>query len=99
MNKPVDPVATCTVSGGEKLPAESGGADALCGEIRRIVETAHAGVQVAVRVKRFGLEADVRLRDGRVLPAIGFAMSDARLNRASFTTFARSIADAVEKQE
>ena len=98
MDGQVDQGVACTVSGEKDLPRGSGGAAALCSEIRRAVGSAHAGVQVAVRVKRFGLEADVKLGNGRKLPTIGYALSDARLKRENFTAFARSIADAVAKQ-
>ena len=86
----------CTVSGGELLPPEIGGADALCDAVRAAAQEAGAptaGAKVEIRVmSAFGAAATVTAPDGRAFPAIEVSSSDRPLNRGSIGMLAREIA-------
>lgn len=93
--------APCRVTGAAKLPAATGGSEALCGAIkaaarRRAVESAFS-VEVRV-ISSSALEAVVRMADGRVLPSQNMAVSDARLDRSALDRFAEAIADQVARE-
>ncbi|MDQ3144447.1 MAG: hypothetical protein M3Q57_06155 [Pseudomonadota bacterium] len=98
----MEPIATgtgpCRVIGAAKLPAASGGADALCSAIEHAVSTASpsAGYSVEVQVlSPSSLAATIRTGDGRVLPVQKMAVSDAKLTKGSIERFARAIAMAL----
>ncbi|WP_310468532.1 hypothetical protein [Sphingomonas sp.] len=86
----------CTVSGGELLPPETGGADALCDAIRAAAQeagAATAGARVEVRViNAYGAAATVTAPDGRTFPPIEVSISDRPLNRGTIGMLAREIA-------
>jgi hypothetical protein len=89
--------ARCHVEG-EKLPAASGGARALCDAIERAA--AARGLQqrftVQVRVKpRAMLSAEVKLPDGRTLPALHMAEMDRPVTRDTLERFGLAIADHI----
>ena len=86
---------SCRVIGGEKLPSESGGADALCSAIAAAAAELAPGVGYDVEVTvlpRERLSANVALADGRKLPEQGFAQMDKPLSASSFKRFASAIA-------
>ena len=87
----------CTVVGGEKLLAGAGGRDALCREIRSAVPAAGgtAAADVRVEVFRSHLQASVTLGDGRKLPDIGFAVSDAALSPEAIRKFAAHVGSKI----
>src|SRR5688500_18048913 len=58
--------AACRVVNGDKLPASSGGADALCAAIEKAAQ-ARFGVEVRV-ISEHSLAATVTMADGRSLP-------------------------------
>ena len=94
------PGPSCRVIDGNKLPAESGGADALCGEIAAAVAEAAPGVRYSVEIKvlpRSRLSATVTTADGRRLPELGMASMDKPLTAGSFKRFAASIAQELAK--
>src|SRR5688572_10092599 len=69
----------CRVIGGEKLPAESDGADALCGAIAAAAAEQAPGQSYSIEIRvlpRSRLSASVRTSDGRTLPEQGFASMD-----------------------
>lgn len=88
----------CSVEQGERLPAETGGPDALCAAIREAAAPAgESPASVRVRVlSTHAVEAQVTLGDRRLDP-IQIARSDRPLGRASLERFARSIASAIAK--
>lgn len=98
MNAPSEakPVA-CRVVDGDKLPAASGGADALCAAIEK---AAQARFSVEVRVlSPSALAAAVTMADGRSLPEQKLVVSDRALTTSSFDRFARSIASEVARAQ
>ena len=96
MKSPAQPAAACRVVGGEKLPAASGGADALCSAVEKALAAQAKPVSVEVQVVQpWQLAAVVRLADGRTLPEQGYAISDSGLNARAFQEFAASVAKAV----
>ena len=100
MNAPQDKAMGCSVVGGEKLPAESGGADALCKAIAAAVAEQAPGLEYSVEVHvlpQSRLSASVRLQDGRKLADQKFASMDRPLSSASFQRFAAAIASEVAK--
>ena len=91
------PSAHCRVVGGEKLPAGSGGAGAICAAIEAAVAAAapKAHYSVEVNVLRPWMLAATPVVNGRTLPVQKFAVSDAELGAASIRRFARALASAV----
>ena len=92
--------ATCRVVGGEKLPAESGGADALCKAIADAAAEQAPGMSYSVEVTvlpRSRLSASITTGDGRKLDELGFARMDKPLSSGAFKRFATSIAAELAK--
>ncbi len=90
--------ARCHVIEGEKLLAASGGAQTLCDSIERAVKA--RGLQqrftVEVRVKpRAILSAEVKLPDGRTLPALHMAEMDRPVTRDTLERFGLAIVDHI----
>ena len=88
--------ASCRVIGGEKLPRESGGADALCKAIAAAAAQQAPGMAYAVEVKVLAnsrLTASVTTGDGRKLADLSFARMDRPLTSEAFQRFARAIAE------
>lgn len=86
----------CRVVNGDKLPAESGGADALCRAIAEAAAATAPGVDYSITINvlpRSRLSATVTLDDGRRLPEFGMASMDKPLTAGSFRRFAASIAE------
>ena len=100
MNAPPDKTVGCSVVGGEKLPAETGGADALCKAIAAAIADQAPGLEYSVEVHvlpQSRLSASVRLQDGRKLADQKFASMDRPLSSSSFERFAAAIATEVAK--
>jgi len=94
------PSQTCRVIDGNKLPAESGGADSLCREIAAATAEAAPGIRYAIEIRvlpRARLSATVTTADGRTLPELGIASMDKPLTASSFKRFAESIASELAK--
>lgn len=92
--------ASCKVIGGEKLPAESGGADALCSAIAAAAAEQAPGVGYNIEVRvlpRSRLSAMVMGSDGRKLAETGLASMDKPLTTGSFKRFAAAIAKELSK--
>jgi hypothetical protein len=92
----------CRVIGGEKLPAESGGADALCGAIAAAAAEQAPGHSYSIEIRvlpRSRLSASVRTSDGRILLEQGFASMDKPLTSGSFKRFAAAIAAELAKAD
>lgn len=86
---------TCRVVGQAKLPAESGGAQALCAEIETAAsaQAPRATADVEVRVLSPSmLAATVTIQGGQKLPEQKYAINDRTLTRSSFERFAKAIA-------
>lgn len=101
MTPPPTAAVTCTVAGAELLPAESGGAEALCAEIERAaasVSGQHIAVQVRI-VSPFLATAMVTGADGRRLPEQKVGISDRPLNRQAFAMLAAAIAAQLARDE
>lgn len=100
MDRPVSEAQRCTVVGGEKLPAEIGGANGVCEAIERAVQAGapSAAYTVEVRVPRaYMLAATITMGDGRILPEQKLAVSDSKLRRSSLERFAKSLAAEIAK--
>lgn len=90
----------CLVIGGDKLPAETGGAQQICASIEAAAAARAPGVGYSVAVTvltDFMLSAQVRMADGRSLPDMKMAVSDRKLNRRSIDRFANSIGEAIDR--
>jgi hypothetical protein len=90
----------CRVIGGELLPPESGGADALCNAISSAAAKHAAGVGYSVEVRvlpRSRLSASLSLSNGRKLPEQNFVRMDKPLSGGAFARFAESIASELAK--
>ena len=94
VNLPGEGEARCTVQGGEKLPAGSGGVEALCAEIDAATANLPERPAVTVRVEAAQVLAARVTIDGRTLPEIKMARSDRALDRLAFRRFAQAIAAA-----
>jgi len=97
MSAPASEKARCTVIGGDKLPAEIGGAEALCTIIRNALakQAPNVRVSVEVRVLRPSMFAAILVVEGRTLPEQKFAVMDRNLNTRSIERFAQSVATKV----
>jgi hypothetical protein len=92
-----DRQARCNVVNGDKLPAESGGAAALCSAIESAAAKRAPGVGYSVEVKvqsSSRLAADL-VREGHALPQQNYATMDRALTRQSFERFAAALADRI----
>jgi hypothetical protein len=99
MASPNNQSPVCRVVDGDKLPAESGGATALCNAIEDAVAERAPSVAVTVEVKVVSssrLKATLT-RGGKRLPEQNFASMDRDLRQDSFDRFAAAIADALAK--
>ena len=100
MNAPHEKTSGCSVIGGEQLPAESGGADALCKAIAAAVAERAPGLGYTVQIHvlpQSRLSATVKSQDGRKLEDQQFASMDRPLSTASFERFAAAIALEIVK--
>ena len=100
MSPPERSSADCRVIGGELLPPDSGGADALCSAITHAAAKHAAGVGYNVEVRvlpRSRLSASLTLNDGRKLPEQSFVRMDKPLSRGAFARFAEAIAAELAK--
>jgi hypothetical protein len=97
MNSPSGP--HCRVTNGDKLPAGSGGPDALCAAIERAVSIRLPGVDFSaeVTVLSSSMLAATLTANGRQLPEQKFASMDRDLDRGSFERFAQALADQFAK--
>ena len=90
----------CRVIGGEKLPASSGGAQALCAAIEQAASAHAPGVTYSAEVRVISssvLVAELTLSDGRKLPEQKYQVSDRKITRTSLQRFAEAIAVALGK--
>lgn len=96
---PGQPIARCQVVEGDKLPAASGGIDALCAAIDRAAAArgVEQGFSVKVRVgPRSMLAAVVTLADGSTLPAVNMAEMDREVTRSTLDRFGDAVADHIK---
>jgi hypothetical protein len=92
--------SACRVIGGEKLPAESGGSDALCNAIAAAAAEQAPGLGYSVEVTVHPLSrlsASVTTEDGRKLEGLNFTRMDRPLSQSAFKHFASSIAAELAK--
>lgn len=89
--------ADCVVLNGDKLPAETGGPDAVCEAIKQALLASgfDRPVKVEIRVKSNAWLVARIIRDGVALPEQNMAVADGKLQRGSVDRFARAIAQAV----
>ena len=95
MNAPSNAAAQCNVVGAEKLPPQSGGADALCAAIKKAVAEKIPGVGFTANVtviSDWKIGGTVTTADGRHLPEQRHVIMDAKLDQRSFEQFANSLA-------
>lgn len=98
MSTPPNSQPGCTVEGSEKLPAETGGADAVCGAIQGAISSAlgadaAARTSVVVRVRSaYSVVAEVTAPDGQRLPELETTIADRQLNRRAIGSLAGEIA-------
>ena len=99
MIAPAAAVARCQVLDGEKLPAQSGGAAALCAAIERAVASSASDVAFTVQVTVGSLSmlsADVTLSDGRKLPSLRMAEMDRPISKSTFDRFGAAVASHID---
>ena len=90
-----DNAHACRVIGGEKLPVESGGSEALCKAIADAIEEQAPGMHYEVEVTvlpRSRLTASIITGEGRKLPEQSFVRMDKPLSSGAFKRFASAIA-------
>jgi hypothetical protein len=100
MSTPQLEAARCHVVGGDRLPRETGGADALCRAIKEAVAARAPKLQyiAAVRVlSASSLAATIKFADGRTLPEQRMATMDRALTKASIERFAQALAAEMAK--
>lgn len=92
-------LGTCTVVGGDNLPAGSGSAEALCAAIERAIAVRAPTARYKVEVKVISasrLSAGLTV-NGRALPEQRFAVMDRGLNPGSIERFVESLTEVVVK--
>jgi ADP-ribosylglycohydrolase len=97
MSAPVEAQGACRVTGAEKLPAEAGGAAAICAAVRRAVAAQAPDLRYSAEVRvlsRTALAANLETA-GRKLPELRFSVSDRELNPQAIGHFADSVANAL----
>jgi hypothetical protein len=94
MSRAADQPARCTVQSADKLPAESGGVEALCAEIEAATAQLRPLPTVAVRIASAHFLAATVTVAGRELPEIKMSRSDRVVDRSAFKRFAQAIANA-----
>lgn len=102
MNSPSPQLVDCRIVGGDKLPADSGGADALCNAIAEAAAKQAPGRRFQVDVQVLGrsaLAATVTTADGTRLPEQKMAISDRGLTRGSLERFAKALAGEVARAQ
>lgn len=102
MNSSTPQLVDCRIVGGDSLPADSGGSDALCAAIREAAAEQAPGRPFSVVVTVKGpsmLAATVTTADGTRLPEQKMAVSDRQLTRGSLERFARALAGEVARAE
>ena len=94
MSLPARPAHHCQVVNPERLPAASGGADALCTAIEKKLASHASNAEVTVKVTVQSpsmLAAELTVR-GRALPEQRFARMDRELDEGAFERFAEALA-------
>lgn len=100
MNLPSPQQVDCRVIGGSKLPAETGGPDALCAAIARAAAVGAPAHKFSVEVRVLGsssLAATLKTSNGTTLPEQQFEISDRSLTKSSLDRFAEALVDAVSR--
>ena len=98
MNSQSSQQVNCRVIGGDKLPAEIGGPEALCAAIARAAAASAPASRFSVEVRVLGsssLAATLKTADGTTLPERRFAISDRSLTTGSLDRFAAALVNAV----
>ena len=102
MNSSTPQLVDCRIVGGDNLPVDSGGSDALCAAIREAAAEQAPGRRFSVEVTVKGpsmLAATVTTADGARLPEQKMAVSDRQLTRNSLERFAKALAGEVARAE
>jgi len=92
--------ARCRVVGGDRLPAGSGGEQALCVAVEEAIATEAPGKAASIEVRVLStssLAATITTADGRTLPEQRMAIMDRTLTKASIQRFAKAIAAELAK--
>ena len=100
MTSPSGQMVKCHVVGGDKLPADSGGADAFCAAIQRAASARIPDRRFKVDVRVNGpsmMTATLTTADGKQLPVQEFGISDRGLTRGSLERFATNLVDMVAR--
>lgn len=93
------PARPCRVVNGGKLPADSGGADAICSAVETAISARAPHVRYSAEIRvlsKSGLAATI-VADGQKLPEQKFSVSDRNLNPLSIKHFADALAEQVAK--
>ena len=102
MTSPSPQLVDCRIVGSDKLPADSGGSEALCRAIKQAAAEQAPGKSFSVEVQVLGrsaLAATVTRADGTKLPEQKMAISDRGLTRGSLERFAKALAGEMARSE
>lgn len=101
MNSATSAEVSCNVVDAAKLPAGTGGADALCAAIRNAAaDRGVGGFSVEVRVESpYLISAIAKSADGRTFPAVKTASSDSPLSARAFTMLGEAVASQLSSSE
>jgi hypothetical protein len=97
MSAPERAQGPCRVTGAEKLPAEAGGAAAICAAVQQAVAVQAPNLRYSAEIRvlsRTALAANLEMA-GRKLPELKFSVSDRELNPRAIGQFADSVAAAL----
>jgi hypothetical protein len=94
MTSPSDKGVQCRVVGGDKLPADSGGADGFCAAIAKAAAAQVPGQGFTVEARVLGaseMSATVTTADGRQLPVQDYSISDRGFSKVALDRFAKNL--------
>lgn len=97
MSAPKQTQTPCRVTGGDKLPAETGGPGAICAAVVRAVAAQAPNIRYSAEIRvvsKSSLAADLTV-NGKALPEQRFSVSDRNLNALAIEHFANGVAAAL----
>jgi hypothetical protein len=97
MSAPERAQGPCRVTGAEKLPAEAGGAAAICAAVQQAVAAQAPNLRYSAEIRvlsRSALAVELQT-NGRKLPELRFSVQDRNLNPLAIGHFADSVASAL----
>ncbi|MEO8455517.1 MAG: hypothetical protein ABI454_10175 [Sphingomicrobium sp.] len=100
MTAPAHAQGSCRLIAGEKVPAGSGGAEAICAAVERAAAAKAPDVRYSaeIRVLSSSMLAAKLVANGRKLPEQKFAVMDGEISASAIERFADAVATALAEE-